>query len=81
MTVDAYFSWDLEKDPFDPARYAMPEQDFEVTIGNCAGKGAKVSAYDPLTNESVSVELVEDKCSADRLTVKLKAVDYPRPLD
>ena len=56
----------------------MPEQDFEVVIGNCAGKGAKVSAYDPLTNESVPVELVKDKCSADRLAVKLKSVDYPR---
>ena len=78
MTVDAHFSWNPEKDPFDPARYAMPEQDFEVVIGNCAGKGAKVSAYDPLTNESVPVELVKDKCSADRLAVKLKAVDYPR---
>jgi hypothetical protein len=78
MTVDAHFSWNPEKDPFDPARYAMPEQDFEVVIGNCAGKGAKVSAYDPLTNESVPVELVKGKCSADRLAVKLKAVDYPR---
>ncbi len=78
MTVDAHFSWDLEKDPFDPARYAMPEQDFEVTIGNCAGKGSKVFAYDPLTSESVPVELVEEKCSADRLTVKLKTVDHPR---
>ncbi len=78
MTVDAYFAWSPEKDPFDPTRYAMPEQDFEVVIGNCAGKGAKVSAYDPLTNEFVPVELVEDKCSADRLTVKLKTVDYPR---
>ena len=41
------------------------------------GKGAKVSAYDPLTNESVPVELVEEKCSADRLAVKLKAVTIP----
>lgn len=78
MTVDAYFPWNRERDPFDPERYAMPEQEFEVTIGNCAGSGAKVSAYDPLTNESVPVELVKDKCSANQLTVKLKTVDYPR---
>ena len=78
MTVDAHFAWNPEKDPFDPTRYTMPEQEFEIVIGNCAGKSAKVSAYDPLTNESVPVGLVEDKCSADRLTVKLKTVDYPR---
>ena len=78
MTVDAYFSWNPDKDSFDSARYAMPEQEFEVTIGNCAGTGAKVSVYDPLTNESVPVELVKDKSSTNRLTVKLKTVDYPR---
>jgi hypothetical protein len=78
MTVDAYFSWNPDKDAFDPARYAMPEQEFEVTIGNCAGAGAKASVYDPLTNESVPVKLVKDKSSANRLTVKLKTVDYPR---
>jgi hypothetical protein len=78
MTVDAYFPWHPERDPFEPERYAMPEQDFEVTIDNCAGRGANVSAYDPLTEEWVPVELVKDKCAADRLTVKLKTVDYPR---
>jgi hypothetical protein len=78
MTVDAYFSWNPDKDAFDPARYAMPEQELEVTIGNCAGAGAKVSVYDPLTNESVPVELVKEKCSTNQLTVKLKTVDYPR---
>jgi hypothetical protein len=80
MTVDAYFSWNPDKDAFDPVRYAMPEQEFEVTIGNCAGAGAKASVYDPLTNESVPVKLVKDKSCANRLTVKLKTVDYPRYL-
>ena len=77
-TVDAYFAWNPERDIFDPARYAMPEQEFEVVVGNCAGADAKVSAYDPLTNESVPVELVKEKCSANRLAVKVKSVDYPR---
>ena len=78
VTWDAFKEWDLKKDPLDVARYTMPDQDFDVTIGNCAGTGAKVSVYDPMTNTSVPVSIVEDKTSDTKLTVKLKTVDYPR---
>ena len=78
VTVDASHIWQPEKDPFDPSRYDMPEQDFDVTIGNVAGANAKVSAYDPLTNTSVPVAVL--KSTPCTLTVKLKTVDYPRIL-
>lgn len=78
VTVNAFKTWQIKKDLFDPMRYQMPDEDFEVTVGNCAGKGAKVSVYDPMTNVAVPVSLVDGKCSATQLTVRLKTVDYPR---
>ena len=78
VTTDVTKSYQPQRDPFDPLRYQLPDQDFEVTIGNCAGQGAKVSVYDPLTNTAVPVALVPEKCSATQLTVKLSTVDYPR---
>lgn len=78
VTVDAFKTWQPTKDIADPMRYQMPDQDFDVTIGNCAGTGAKVSVYDPMTNVAVPVSVVADKTSATQLTVRLKTVDYPR---
>ncbi len=77
-TLDMTHSYDAKKNPLDPARYDMPDQEFEVTIGNCAGKGAKVSAYDPLSNAAVPVQVVSSTPAT--LTVRLKTVDYPRVL-
>lgn len=76
MTTDVTHIWDPSADPLDPARYNMPEQDFDVTIGNICGDGATVSAYDPLTGSVVPVTVVSS--TPTTLTVRLKAVDYPR---
>jgi hypothetical protein len=78
VTVDANHIWDAKRDPFDPARYDMPAQEFDVTIGNCAGQGATVSAFDPLSNTEVPVKVVAS--TRDTLTVRLPTVDYPRVL-
>ena len=68
--------WNPKLDPLDPARYDMPEQTFDLTLRNLRGTGAKVSAWDPLTDQSVLVAvLASDKNS---LKVRLETVDYPR---
>jgi hypothetical protein len=79
VTSDVTHVWDKQKDVLDPARYDMPEQDYDVTIGNIAGHNATVSVYDPLANRDVPVKIVAS--TSDTLTVRLKAVDYPRVLE
>jgi len=78
VTVDMSHVWDATKAPLDPARYDMPPQDFDVTIGNVIGPGATVSAYDPLSNTAIPVKIVA--AGANTLTVRLSATDYPRLL-
>lgn len=78
MTLDMTHVWDASKDALDPARYDMPEQEFDVTIGNCAGEGATVSAYDPLSHANVPVRVIA--ATPSTLTVRVKVVDYPRIL-
>ena len=80
VTVNALASFQPNKGPLDPQRYQMPDQDYEVTIGNCNGLGAHVSVYDPMTNQPVPVQVVAGKSSATQLTVRLKTTDYPRCL-
>jgi hypothetical protein len=77
-TLDVTHVWDKTKPAMDPARYDMPEQDFDVTIGNIRGVGAIVSGYDLLTNTDVPVQIVAS--NENSLTVRLKTVDYPRVL-
>jgi hypothetical protein len=77
-TLDVTHVWDKTKPAMDPARYDMPEQDFDVTIGNIRGVGAIVSGYDLLTNTDVPVQIVAS--TDNSLTVRLKTVDYPRVL-
>ena len=78
MTLDMTHEWDKAKEALDPARYDMPGQEFDVTIGNVAGKKAEVSAYDLLSNAEVPVTVVAS--TSNTLTVRLSAVDYPRVL-
>jgi len=78
VTLDVTHEWDKTKDPLDPARYDMPDQEFDVTIGNVRGIGARVSCYDPLTNRDVPVKTVA--ATPTSLTVRLRTVDYPRVL-
>ena len=78
VTMDMSHEWDKSKAALDPARYDMPEQDFDVNIGNVRGKSAKVSAHDPLSGKAVPVEVLS--ADAATLRVRIKAVDYPRVL-
>jgi len=76
VTRNMVHDWNSKLDPLDPARYDMPEQTFDLTLRNLRGTGAKVSAWDPLTDQSVPVAvLASDKNS---LKVQLETVDYPR---
>jgi len=79
VTPDASKIWQPAKDVLDKTRYVMPDQEFDVTVGNCAGAGAKVSAYDPLFNVSVPVKVV--KATPTTLTLRLQTTDYPRVLE
>jgi len=78
VTLNMTHEWDKSKDKLDPARYDMPEQEFDVLIGNIAGKTAKVSAYDPLSGKTVPVKVLDG--DATTLRVRILAVDYPRVL-
>lgn len=75
-TPNATQAWDKSKDALDSARYDLPPQDFDVTIGNLAGRGAKISAFDPLKNQSVPVGVL--KSDLTNLQVRLPSTDYPR---
>ncbi len=77
-TLDVGHVWDKTKPAMDPVRYDMPEQDFDVTIGNIRGIGATVSGYDLLTNTETPVQIMAS--TENSLTVRLKTVDYPRVL-
>ncbi len=76
VTRDIRHSWDSSKDLLDPDRYRMPDQEFELTLSNVNGSGASVSLYDPILNANVPAEAVSS--DSRTITVKLKAVDYPR---
>ena len=78
VTIDVTHSWDKSRDPLDPKRYDMPEQEFDVTIDNIAGRGAAVSDYDPLSGTAVPVKVVA--ATGTTLTLRLRTVDYPRVL-
>ncbi len=75
-TPNATQSWDETKDALDAARYDLPPQDFDVTISNIAGRGAKISAFDPLKNQTVPVKVLNS--SPNTLQVRLASTDYPR---
>jgi hypothetical protein len=54
----------------------MPDQTFDVTFANLCGKGAKVSAYDPLRDQATAVSLLtgDEKTTSVRMAVS----DAPR---
>ena len=78
VTLNAGQAWRPGLGPLDPARYDLPDEEYDVTVGNCAGRGAKVSAYDPLRGSVVPVRVLA--ASASTLTVRLSATDSPRVL-
>jgi hypothetical protein len=76
VTRNMVHEWKPTLEPLDPARYDMPEQTFDLTLQNLRGKDAKVSAWDPMTDQTAPVAVL----AADRhtLKVRLETVDYPR---
>lgn len=83
-TPNATQTWDETKDPLDPARYDLPPQMFDVTFGNLAARGVKISAFDPLKNQAVPVQIMRSVPASPsggagaNLPVRLLATDYPR---
>lgn len=76
VTRNMVHDWNPKLDPLDPARYNMPEEGFDLTLKNLRGEGAKVSAWDPLTNQAVPVRILA--AEGNTLKVQLPTVDYPR---
>jgi hypothetical protein len=75
-TLDVTHVWNSSGDPLDHSTYDMPDQQFDVKIGNIQGIGATVTAYDPLLGTSEPVSIIAS--TPTTLTVRLQAVDYPR---
>ena len=76
VTRNMVHVWNPALSPLDPRRYDMPEQTFDLTLQNLRGSDAKVSAWDPLTNQKVPVSI--SASSENSLKVGLPCVDYPR---
>jgi len=75
MTRDVMQAWRPELPAQDLARYDMPPEQFILDISNVRGAGAKVSAYDPLHDTPVPVEVLGGTGST--LRVRVTAADYP----
>ena len=76
VTRDIAHPWDPSRDLLDPKRYEMPDQRFDVTFGNLAGKSAELKVLDPVTGEPGKAVALSS--SASRLEVSLLATDHPR---
>jgi len=78
VTRNMAHAWAKDREILDPARYDMPEQTFQLTLGNVRGEGAKVSAYDPMTGREVSVRVLTS--TPTTVALSLPTADYPRIL-
>ncbi len=76
VTHNMVHEWDQSKGRLDPARYAMPDQNFDLTLTNVRGSGATVVSYDPLTDKTVPVTIV--KSTRNTVTVRAVTTDTPR---
>ena len=76
VTRNMVHDWNPQLDALDPARYDMPEQTFDLTLRNLRGADAKVSAWDPMTDQTVPVKVLA--ADHNTLKVQLRTVDYPR---
>src|SRR5260370_3882415 len=73
VTRNMVHDWNPKLDPLDPARYNMPEQTFDLTLQNLRGADAKVSAWDPMTDQTVPVTVLA--ADHNTLKVQLRTVD------
>ena len=66
----------VDKNVLDPGRYDMPEQTYDLTLGNVRGKGSSVRLWDPMVDSNATASVLST--TATSLTVRLSAADYPR---
>jgi hypothetical protein len=78
MTTNLAKVYDTAAPTTDPTRYDMPEETYRLTIGNVGGDAVTASATDPLTNDTVPVQVVSRE--PDRVVVELPVTDSPRLL-
>ena len=76
VTHNMVHEWDRSRGRLDPARYTMPDQEFDLTLTNVRGVGASVVTYDPLTDKSMPATVV--KSSKTSITVRAVTSDTPR---
>lgn len=76
VTRDMMHVWDAKRDPLDPARYTMPDQTFDVTLGNLRGRGLRAALYDPWTDRTTPLTPLAG--TATSVTLRLPVTDSPR---
>ena len=76
VTHNMVHDWDPSRKILDPARYAMPDQEYELTLTNINGVGATAISYDPLSDVPTGVRVV--KASKTSITLSVVATDTPR---
>ncbi len=62
----------------DPTRFDMPAEKYRMTIGGIHGRHPAVGATDPLTGESVPVQMIAQR--RNRIVVEMEVTDSPRLL-
>ncbi len=77
VTRDLTHTWNADRNPLDPARYDMPEQEFEITLGNIAGENANARLIDLMDGGEKMIRIEGDGKSA---TVRVPLTDAPRIL-
>lgn len=75
MTRDVMQVWRPELPASDPTRLDMPEETFILTLRNVRGTSGRVSAYDPLRDREVPVEVLAR--SESEMRVQVLASDSP----
>jgi hypothetical protein len=62
----------------EPTRFDLPAEPYRLAIAGINGRGADVSAYDPLSGESVPVKVVSG--SGEEIVIEMPVTDSPRIL-
>ncbi len=80
MTRDLVTLYEPEAPTSDINRFDLPNESFQITLGNLPETGAapSVSAYDPLRNDSTPARLVSRQ--GGQAVFEFAATDYPRIL-
>ena len=78
MTRDVAKVYRLDAPGTDPSRFDLPPERYRMAIGGVDGVSAQVSATDPLTDETIPVDVLSR--SSDEVVVEMKVTDSPRLL-